>query len=399
MRDSLWLRNCSSAFRLMIATSWLAPAPWREHQESAVLKSSSCDIQWQEYLNLVRRHQTAALSWTALKSFSGLTIPEEVKRELRKIDQACRLNALRQTAVLAEVLRDFQHAEIPVIPLKGPLLSLELYGDPGLRQSCDLDFLVVKEDASRAAKRLEAMGWQIEELFDSPSLWTPRQIEAFWRSKRHINCRHPQKGISLELHWRIPSNSPEQTAGQWHDSRESTWSGAHFRLMNPIDLTLYLCHHGSDHGWFRAKWLGDMARIHASGYVDWQAAFNKAHASDCERPLLLCLRLLEELYGLPVPHALRGVAADLPRFLPNQVKCRIGTLPELPPRTLWARLSHRFSLLRYRQLLRPLKLRRRSFLELAICPKDFGVIRLPDRLFWVYVPLRPVLWAWRLLRG
>jgi hypothetical protein len=26
------------------------------------------------------------------------------------------------------------------------------------------------------------------------------------------------------------------------------------------------------------------------------------------------------------------------------------------------------------------------------------VLRLPDSLFWLYVPLRPFLWAWRHLR-
>ena len=34
-----------------------------------------------------------------------------------------------------------------------------------------------------------------------------------------------------------------------------------------------------------------------------------------------------------------------------------------------------------------------------IRPQDFGRVNLPDALFWLYVPLRPVLWIMRLLRG
>jgi len=37
--------------------------------------------------------------------------------------------------LLAGVLKGLNHSGIPVMPLKGPLLSLALYGDAGLRQS------------------------------------------------------------------------------------------------------------------------------------------------------------------------------------------------------------------------------------------------------------------------
>jgi hypothetical protein len=55
------------------------------------------------------------------------------------------------------------------------------------------------------------------------------------------------------------------------------------------------------HAWFRAKWLGDLARIHADGRVDWQAVLGQASRTGQERALLASLRLLQDVYGLPVP--------------------------------------------------------------------------------------------------
>ncbi|MGP8225068.1 MAG: nucleotidyltransferase family protein, partial [Terracidiphilus sp.] len=155
MRENSWLQSATPAFRLMIATSWLAPASWQEHQEKAIREAIGAGVDWMEYLRLVDRHRTPALSWAALKRVPGLEIPQPARRELQKRSDACRMQAVRHSLMLAEVLRGFNRAGIPVMPLKGPLLSLELYGDVGLRQSKDLDLACTKEDIPRAQACLE----------------------------------------------------------------------------------------------------------------------------------------------------------------------------------------------------------------------------------------------------
>src|SRR6266567_623874 len=179
-----WINECSSAFRLMLATSWLAPDGRRPEQKEAIRRACSAGPDWDEYLCLVDRHRIPAMSWASLKCVPDLCLQENVVRELRRRSDACRMQSMLRLQLLAGVLRRFNRASIPVMPLKGPLLSIEMYGDPGLRQSKDR-----------------------------------------------------------------------------------------------IDLTLYLCNHGSNHAWFRAKWLGDLARIHAAGSVDWMAALTRARQS------------------------------------------------------------------------------------------------------------------------
>src|ERR1035437_6436605 len=102
-----------------------------------------------EYLRLVDRHRTPALSWAALKRVPGLEIPDEARQQLQKRSEACRRKAVKHSMLLAGVLKSFHRAGIPVMTLKGPLLSLELYGDVGLRQSHDLDLMVKPADLAR----------------------------------------------------------------------------------------------------------------------------------------------------------------------------------------------------------------------------------------------------------
>ena len=60
----------------------------------------------------------------------------------------CRKNALRSLDQLQELIRitgDFQEAGIPVVVLKGPQLARMVYGREALKESVDLDLLLVHD--------------------------------------------------------------------------------------------------------------------------------------------------------------------------------------------------------------------------------------------------------------
>ncbi len=113
MPQTAWLPGSSPAFRLMIATSWLAPDTWQGKQEQAIREAFEAGPEWAEYLRLVDRHRTPALSWSALKRVPGLDIPEQTKRELHQRSDACRMQAVRHAQQLRVVLNAFNRLEFP----------------------------------------------------------------------------------------------------------------------------------------------------------------------------------------------------------------------------------------------------------------------------------------------
>jgi hypothetical protein len=385
----------SPAFRLMMATSWLAPDSWRSRQEEAILQAGADGIAWADYLRLVDRHRTPALSWAALKRVSGLAIPEQVVSELRKRSDACRMQAMVHLQLLAEVLKALNHVGIPVMPLKGPLLSLDLYGEAGFRQSKDVDMLVAREDIGKTQECLEKLGWRRGAEYSS---LTKSQLEFNLRYEQHIGYIHPRRGCELELHWRITGDASEGLASGLARGLPAQWHGYHFLAMNPADLILYLCNHGSGHAWARAKWLGDMARIWASHLTDWSVVLNRASTTGQERSVLLCLRLLEDGYGLPINSDANTYSNLLPSALVAKAVRELTAPNERDER---GALTWAFEEIRsygYKRQLSPYKSRWETFTEVAIRRVDFKLLRLPNRLFWLYIPLRPFLWAWRHLR-
>ena len=379
----------------MIATSWLAPDSWRGRQEEAIHQACVEGVVWADYLRLVDRHRTPALSWASLKHVSSLAIPEHIGSELRKRSDACRLQAIVRLQLLAGVLEALNHASVPVMPLKGPLLSLELYGDAGFRQSKDLDVLVGPEDVAKTQECLKALGWQPTSEYAS---LTRRQSEFNLRYEQHIGYVHPQRGCELELHWRTAGETSEVVATNLSRGVPFEWQGFHCLRMKPTDLVLYLCDHGSGHAWTRAKWLGDMARIWASQSTDWSAVFETARATGRGRSVSLCLRLLKEVYGLPTNACEYGCSEVLPSALVAKAVRELMAPDEREERSAVTRVFEEIRSYRYKRQLWPHKSRWENFAEVAFRRVDFKVLRLPDSLFWLYIPLRPFLWAWRHLR-
>jgi hypothetical protein len=162
---------------------------------------------------------------------------------------------------------------------------------------------------------------------------------------------------------------------------------------------LYLSNHGAEHLWFRAKWLGDLACTHASGLVDWAKTFEEAKRTGQERILLAGLRLLEQAYGLPLPHLPGDPWMDLPSPLIAKPLQALKD-PEEPsaPDTSPTSLRDRLAMSRYDRLLRPRRTWWDSLTQFLYSREDFRGIRLPDSLFWAYVPLRPIQWLWRWAR-
>jgi hypothetical protein len=70
---------------------------------------------------------------------------------------------------------------------------------------------------------------------------------------------------------------------------------------------------------------------------------------------------------------------------------------EIHPGPFLARIRMKVGRLRYERLLRPSRFWCQALTEVAYSSADFRLLRLPDRLFWLYVPLRPILLAWRCL--
>lgn len=171
--------------------------------------------------------------------------------KLRLLDFVC--NFVKITDLLGDNGVEF-------IPLKGPILSQRLYGDPTIRIYHDIDLLINKNEISKAISLLQGNDFVINEM----SYWSEDQNvqKMFEALNNHVSLIHKKTGIILEIHWSLSLYLPINDSTSKKIVKENTVDFVAFnrkyKILSPELEFIYLAIHGTSHAWQRIKWVADI---------------------------------------------------------------------------------------------------------------------------------------------
>jgi hypothetical protein len=209
---------------------------------------------------------------------------------------------------LLDLLEAFEAKGVPAVPLKGPVMAVELYGSLGLRESVDLDFLIPEAAVRRAAIVLEQQGYRPD------GLPTARHQRAFIAAEHASRFTCPDAAAPVELHWRFAPRAfaaDVDLEAMWTRLRPMEFGGRELMVLRPEDLLVFLCVHGARHLWDRLRWIVDVAALlDAYPTLDWGQVARTAKASGSSRMLHVGVGLAHELLGAPLPER---VASEIDR--------------------------------------------------------------------------------------
>jgi hypothetical protein len=371
-------------FRLLAACSWLAPSANFEAQAAEAAVCVRAGIRWDRFIHLARRHQVTPVIYKFLRRSGIDFFPEAVERELKARGSRASAQGLHTAAELVRLTRSFHFHEIDVIPLKGALLSLELFGDPALRHAGDVDLMVRPEDADRADGVLQSLGYRCA-FPGQPG--RNRGMRKLLRAHSH-ECPywHDQRRVMVDLHWGHELWTPRANAELWDHTRTVDWMGLSIRQLDQNALLLYLCDHGAKHQWSRLKWLSDvqMALVQPRA-SPWSGLFKLAARLDLERSLAQAGVLLRWVYRVDLPPPL----ADLIREDPSSTVFAAEAWETLRTAPAGEQAVSTFR--------EPARRRKRfawsaHWKKLLFQVEDFKEFPALDGLAWLYYPLRPALW-------
>ncbi|MEM7117494.1 MAG: GNAT family N-acetyltransferase [Chloroflexota bacterium] len=177
-----------------------------------------------------------------------IQLPKSVESSLRQAYLATLRRNIQMQQALQHLLERFAAANLPVLPLKGPLLTQRLYGNLGLRPFSDLDLLVHPQDIIRAARILAETDYR-----------NVSQNQQEFHIK-YLNTSGYGISVHLELHrsllgYQVGSDylpfglisARDLTATMWE---KTVWGRtadiAHLQLA-PEDELLFLCLHLAKH--------------------------------------------------------------------------------------------------------------------------------------------------------
>jgi len=251
----------------------------------------------------VGRQRGAGLVHSALKA-AAAEVPAPAGPAIAHSAAGIIRSSMTGAAETARLMRLIENAGYPVLTVKGAALAALVYGSIALKQSKDIDLLILPEHAEPVIALLEQDGYHI--TFPAREL-SQTQRGMLTRYGKDVAMRRPGAYPQLELHWRMFGNRgllPTITARSPRQTVALSGGIAVDTLALP-DLYAYLAAHGTGDGWSRLKWLADfnalVAPLEANTIANLHAHAERLGVGRCSAAALL---LCAEILALPLDPAL-----------------------------------------------------------------------------------------------
>jgi hypothetical protein len=202
---------------------------------------------WQTFRRASRVHGVAPLLHTKLDAAPWLD--GAVRNWLAEQYRFNGQRLAKMQAELKEILAGFGQLQIPLIPLKGSILTSVYYPDAALRPMADLDLLIRAEDFASSARLLAQLGYGQEVVhWKHTGFSRPDNRQVVSTEGEHPN--NPRK-LEIHLHCRESFGGPtiDLTELMWRSAPSGTLLGEPARLLEPDALWLHLLVHTTYHLW------------------------------------------------------------------------------------------------------------------------------------------------------
>lgn len=356
--------------------------------EEILIKQYASDIDWDMFMKLALHHRVYPLVYLQLKGMDESLIPSEVMASLQQHyhnNVMKMLHLSREMSQLCEALKD---SGVRTLLLKGPILATQLYGDLAYRTSKDLDILVDADDVERVERVLVQLGYELQD----------ERILGNWKkTSHHLSYEHKKHSAQIEVHWRLNPHYNKSFSFDllWERRNDVMLSHQIYHYLGNEDLLNYLADHGARHGWFRLRWLMDIARLLPMiNSNDMKAHFERYGGQPYVGQAFI---LLSRLFSVDIPHDLTVLTMNSKahRFAQSALYYikRIVKLNPVPEKSVaWRYNRYLFSLMTGKQ--------KALYILNKFLPnsRDASVLPLPKSLHFLYYPLRPFLWFWRRMK-
>ncbi|MVM38681.1 hypothetical protein GO730_15900 [Spirosoma sp. HMF3257] len=199
---------------------------------------------------------------------------------------------------------------IDTIVLKGIPLSLQYYGDMGVRLMYDLDVLVPTSQADQAVRVLQA----------EPLSLKSSQFEIKHRQLLHAMHLWDKQNVSVDLHWNLIIQHAYTGADiPFWKSRQplALTDSLHTYTLSPTHQLFHNLVHGF--AWSAShpapiRWIADSYVIYTKPTVviDWQELLDLAEQFRLTYPIRQSLRLLQAEFRLVLPASIRKRLEHMP---------------------------------------------------------------------------------------
>jgi hypothetical protein len=363
-------------------------------QNKGIFQHIQSEIDEQKFLNLIDRHALAPIVFHCFHDDNFFSDDLNDKLKVRVVRN--QVSALNAVSLMIRLQKKMDEERLKGVFLKGIPLASVYYGDIGLRHCGDIDLWVEKKGFPIISAFLTSLGYRSNfEISD----FNDQQIAYKYKTDHHIHftTKDPSLPPVIELHWKLRgrfgffSYDPESSLTEFS---QVDLGGIGVNVLGHIDNFLFLCSHGTEHAWYRLKWLCDIPQMINYFEFDWNKVYQRAIELDCFDQVRLTFLVLNRVLKQEIPIQFRCTSwGPRLRFQLSHIEHCIN-YDGLPSDTF---IEKARSLSYFLSINQKGFFNQTLFLRYLTSERDWKTLRLPENLFFLYFPLRPFLFLYRLL--
>ena len=341
----------------------------------------SKNINWVKFVKLCTYHGTIPIAYKKLKTLEPGFIPENIVSRLKKLYQQIVQWNLVQSNQLIKVLKILNENNIHAIPIKGPVISMQAYGDIGFRMFQDLDILISHRDFISVFNLLCLNGYQ-------PSRDLSAKRKKLWKRYRR-DIEFKKNKTLIDIHQRITQahSAFDLPDDQFKEKNFVEILNNKVPVLSLEETILYLIINSTKDQWNMLRMIADLSfLIHSNPEIKWDYVLERSKNMGIRRMMLTGLYLISKITVESLPGLIRSEIEkdkrieDLSNNYRDQLLFKSGgnkTLDRV--KSISDTLDSTYHKFRYM-----------LYFIFTPTPEDFKWLSLPESIFFLYRIIRPI---------
>ncbi len=212
-------------------------------------------VKGDDLIRLAQNHGVLTVLYMQLKTLNEALIPENILSRLKDVYlQIVRFNMI-QANQLIKALNLLNKNGIEAIPIKGPVISQQAYGDIGFRMFNDLDLMILPENFIQAYDIFCHEGYE-------PSLRLSKKRKRYWkRFRRDMELRNGKTMIDLHQRFSQGNSSFDIIEEQIKRAETIEVLDKKIKVLSVEDTIIYLCINGTKDNWNKLRMVSDLSNL------------------------------------------------------------------------------------------------------------------------------------------
>ena len=264
----------SSKFEIIL---WAIREKGNEDSNEKVFEN----VDWDGVMSLSINHGTLPIVYKKISELKTGLIPSEILLKFKDVYQKIvRWNLIKSNQLL-KVINILMENEIKAIPIKGPVISKQAYGDVGFRMFQDLDLLILPDNFIKAYDVLCKENYE-------PSIKLSEKKKKLWNQfRRDIEFKNGK--TLIDLHQRISqgNSSFDIFKEQFERTEVIEILDQKIDVLSVENTIIYLCINSAKDRWNSLRMVADISfLIRSDPEIEWEVLIKNARSRGILRMIL-----------------------------------------------------------------------------------------------------------------